>query len=409
MKLLALCTGALALATGLVVPAYAQEHNVSRAQVPPPRIVHPAPRDTSDIRIGLVLAGGRHAAISDDIAAGIGLALSEVQSIAGRKLVLLRDEPEGKAESRAEAFLNAGIDVLVGPATPHDIGGLRDFADARHVPLVVPVPGAAAMAVAKCSPFVLHVAPAGDQVAGPFGSWVGAQKPSKRVYLIGPEDVSARQQMSVFKRSFAAAGGEIVGEEYVAAGNPDFSPYLAKLRLVGADSIYAPFAGDAARAFARDYEASGLFRKVALFGTAAYSGIEGGPKLEGVLGGIIGAVDYVPALDTPENRRFQIDFAKRFHRSPTSYAARGYDAGHLIVEALRKSGGQTKDRDTLAKVLAEVSVTGPRGPVRAATSSERAVDRLYIVREREGEDGPRYDLIDRVPTATSASCAVSRG
>jgi branched-chain amino acid transport system substrate-binding protein len=366
-----------------------------------------------DIRIGLVLSNGRNASISEDIAAGLTLALGEPSfGIGARKFVVLReDNGDGKSADRAQRLIDAGVEFLVGPAQPADVAVLRDIADSRRVPLLVPTPGSTVLAGLKCSPYVLHLTPAGHQAAGPLGSWVGAQKPSKRVYLIAPEDGAARSLVAAFKRSFVAAGGEIVGEEYVSGANQDFSPYLAKLRLVGADSVYAPFAGEAASRFARDYEAFGFYKRVALFGTGSLTATaEGTSRTNGMLGSVISATDYLPSLDTPENKRFQIDFAKRFHRMPTPHAARGYDAGRLIVEALRLTGGKTEDHAALAAALEKVTFVGPRGPIRAGASGGSAVDRLYIVRERADENGPRYELIDRATPATAASCAVaSRG
>ncbi len=400
MRRVAIWGAALALLGAAAMPVVAEER-ASAVRLPPMPVARPAPVNTADIRIGLILGNGSQEAIADDITAGLTLALSEPTfGLGGRKVVLMREMAERSAVENAKLLLEAKANILLGPATARDVVALRDLADSRGVPLIVPVAGAGVLASLKCSPFVLHVTPAGDQVAGPLGAWAGAQKPTKRIYLIAPEEAASRSQVATFKRHFLAAGGEVVGEEYVPAANPDFSPYLAKLRLVGADSVYAPFAGDAAKAFVRDYEAQGLFKRVALLGTSEFSvATAKAAMVGGNIGGLIGAVDYVPAIDSPENGRFQIDFAKRFGRMPSLHAARGYDAGRLIIEALRSIGGKTDDPAVLASALTNVSIVGPRGLVRAAVQGGATVDRLYIVRARQEENGRRYDLIDRVPPA----------
>jgi branched-chain amino acid transport system substrate-binding protein len=410
----ALAFGVMALgAVAALRPALAGDPSVNPASfVRPPEHLRAAPRTAllptpSDIRVGLLLAGGRHAALSADIADGLSLAVAEVgQVVRGHRIVVLRSDGDGSPESAAERgkglLADAGVDVFVGPAAAIATPALRDLADAKRIPLVVPIPGAAVLAAVACSPYVLHLAPGNDQVAGPLGTWVRARTPVKLVYLLAPEDAGSRSQVAAFKRNFVAAGGEVVGEEYVSQANPDFSPYLAKLRLMGADSVYAPFTGDAATAFARQYEALGMAKqRVALVGATASQG--------GLDGGAIGAVDYVPALDTPENRRFQTEFAKAFGRPPSEHAARGYDAGRLIVEALRATGGRTDDPDTFAAQLAAVSFTGPRGLVRADPRRAAAIDHVYIVRTRDGDDGARYELLDRVAPASTGTniCATS--
>lgn len=398
----------------LGVVAASQPASAADASINPASFVRPldslraAPRTAllpipPDIRVGLLLAGGRYAALSADIADGLSLALAEVgQVVRGHRIVVVRSDGDGSPADAAERgrglLADKGVDVFVGPAAPVAMPALRDLADGKRIPLVVPIPGAAVLAAVACSPYVVHLAPGGDQVAGPLGSWVRAQTtPVKQVYLLAPEDAAARSQVAAFKRNFVAAGGEVVGEEYVSQSNPDFSPYLAKLRLMGADSVYAPFTGDAAVVFFRQYEALGMAKqRVALMGATA---LQAGPE-----GGAIGAVDYVPALDTPENRRFQLEFAKAFGRPPSEHAARGYDAGRLIVEALRATGGRADDPDTFAGQLAAVSFIGPRGPVRADPRRTAAVDHVYIVRTRDGDEGPRYELLDRVaPGSAGAS------
>ncbi|HEX9465753.1 MAG TPA: ABC transporter substrate-binding protein [Alphaproteobacteria bacterium] len=378
---------------------------LAQLKIPGPPPVRPQPPEVRpEFRIGLLLAGGPYAASSDDIAAGLALALAEAGGgIHGRQLVILRDDgdgsPGGGAESARRLLAAASLDALVGPATSPELAALREVAESARVPLIVPGPGTAAEAAAKCSPYVLYLAPADEQTAGPLGSWVGSQKPVKHLYLLGPADAAGRSQVAAFKRQFEAAGGEIVGEEYVSGLNPDFSPYFAKLRLMGADTIYAPFAGVPADALVKQYETAGLEKRVGLVGAAALPGM--------VDGSAISAVDYTAVLDTPENQRFRAEFATRFGRVASEHAARGYDAGRLIVEALRTIPLRPHDRDlpdreTLTAALAHASFVGPRGPIQVDPQRGAAMDQLYIVRTRDNLGGTSYELLDRVTSAPGA-------
>ncbi len=346
-----------------------------------PAAASPNTRAHRDIRIGLLLAGGAYAGVSDDIAAGLDLAVTEAgRTVNGRHLVVIREDGDGApadAATRARGLAAAAaVDVLVGPATLGEAAALRDAATEARLPLIVPVP-AAGVTAAKCSPYVFHVVPSDDERAGILGAWIAGAKPAKHVYVLVPQDAPARAAAEAFQRQFEAAGGEIVGQESVSGSNPDFSPYLAKLRLVGADTLYAPFTGAAAKALAQDYQSLGLEKRVAFLGAAA-------PP---VADGAIHAADYMPGLGTPENQRFRAAFAKRFGRPPSGEAARGYDAGRVIVEALRTTRGHIEQAGGFAAVLAQVSFTGPRGAVRGA-----ALNQVYIVRAR----APAGDeLLDR--------------
>jgi branched-chain amino acid transport system substrate-binding protein len=353
---------------------------------PPKVLMH------QDLRIGLLLAGGPHAAAADDIAAGLDLALAETgRTVDRRHLVVVREDGEGgptDAAARARALAAAAaVDVFVGPATRTELPALRDAADEAQVPLIVPV-AEGALAPQHCSPYVFHLVPADDQVAGLVGAWAGGHTPAKHAYVLVPDDKAARANVASFERQYEAAGGEIVGQESVSGSDPDFSPYLAKLRLVGADTIYAPFTGAPAKALASDFKSLGLESHVTVIGGAA------GPA---AIGDGIRAVDYVPGLDTPENQHFRAEFAKHFGRAPSPEAARGYDAGRMIVEAMRTAHGQTEREGGLAALLAQVSFVGPRGSVRGGTLEQLRV----VVGEPAG--GPAGEkLLGRIEPTSPA-------
>ncbi|MBM3536541.1 MAG: hypothetical protein FJX55_01740 [Alphaproteobacteria bacterium] len=357
------------------------------------------------IRLGLLLAGGRHAAASEDIAAGVALALAEVnERVGGRKVTLLREDASrhnGETAEKARRLIAAGADILIGPARPVDMPAVRDLVDRERIPLVVPIPGARTLAALKCSPFVLHLTPAEDQIAAPLGTWIGERKTAKRIYLLAPDESPARETVAAFKKSFVAAGGEIVGEEYVSAPNPDFAPYLAKLRLMDADSVYTLFQGEPAGIFARQFESMGLTKRVAVFG----------PWPVGVhpeKAAVTGAFDYAPSLDTPENRSFREAFSRLFARLPTEHAARGYDAARAVIEALTVTDGRTDDRAMFAAILAHVWFIGPRGAIRADPRRPSMPERLYIVRAEEGSEGTRYEVLDRVNGNGADLCGVTK-
>jgi len=398
------CAAAIALiAAGLASPTL-----FAQSLTEPPPAAEPRLRLVSEdtIRLGLLLAGGRHAAASEDIAAGVSLAIAEANERAGgRKIAVLREDASrqaGDTLEKAKRLIAAGADILIGPARPADVPAIRDLVDSERVPLVVPVPGARALAALKCSPFVLHLTPAEEQIAEPLGSWAGTRKNAKRIYLLAPDESPARETVAAFKKSFVAAGGEIVGEEYVSAPNPDFAPYLAKLRLMDADSVYALFQGEPAGLFARQIDAMGLAKRVAIFGPGLIAGLN--PEKAAVTG----AFDYTPSLDTPENRRFREAFSRLFVRLPTEHAARGYDAARAAIEALEVSEGRTGDRDALAATLARVWFMGPRGPIRADPRRPSMPERLYIVRAEEGSNGTTYEVLDRVNGNGVDLCGVTK-
>jgi len=93
--------------------------------------------------------------------------------------------------------------------------------------------------------------------------------------------------------------------------------------------------------------------------------------------GVVAVSPYNPDADDPKTRKFKKDFKERWGIDPDAYAAHGYDAVVMIVEAIRKAGlNRYRIRDELAKMRRYHGVTGEivlddaysdRGPVVMAT------------------------------------------
>src|SRR4051812_45476602 len=99
------CYAAIAIGVGLIgwgaslELASAAERTVNPANFArSPERARPVLPTPPDVRIGLVLAGGRYAAISDDIADGLAVAIAEVRhTIGGHRIVVLREDGDGSA------------------------------------------------------------------------------------------------------------------------------------------------------------------------------------------------------------------------------------------------------------------------------------------------------------------------
>ena len=87
------------------------------------------------------------------------------------------------------------------------------------------------------------------------------------------------------------------------------------------------------------------------------------PSLREAAAGTVSGAMWDAALDTPENRKFVAAFEAKYKRTPSEYAATGFDAANLLDVALRKTGGDA------GKLAAAVKTAGGefksvRGPFR---------------------------------------------
>ena len=112
--------------------------------------------------------------------------------------------------------------------------------------------------------------------------------------------------------------------------------------------------------------------------------------------GITTALNYVPTIDNPENKRFQQDYQAEHGRIGSEFAVQGYDAGRMVVEAVKAAGG---DKEKLAQALREVRFTGPRGPLEIDPATNNVVQNIYVyTTEVEGDKATQEikDVIEAV-------------
>lgn len=360
------------------------------------------------VRIGLVLASGP---ISQEIANGMALALDEAGPvIGGRPVVVVREDSSGKPEmavDRARKLVDQDrVDMLVGPVTSPEALAMRDFAEERHVPLIVPEAPGNALTGAKCSRFVVRVSYANEQIATALAGYLAAGRKLRRVYMLAADDPLGHDMLDSFRRAFEAAGGEVVGETYVPRNAPDYAPYLMKVRLTGAEVAFAHFTGTAAERFTTAYHELGLHANLKLAGTSwLVSPFHRTDFRLETIAGTIGATNYMPDADSGTERDFVRRFAARFGHLPSEHAAHGYDAGRLIAETLRAEHGHTSDAVRFADALARTPFEGARGLTHIDPATHNVVQDILVVKNSAhgGAGAITGAPLARVPAVAAAA------
>ena len=348
------------------------------------------------IKVGALLPySGVFAGLGVEIADAIDLGFDTFgRTVAGREIVVIREDTEGKPSvglSKAKKLvLRDGVDFLVGPVSSAVAGALRDFVHASRVPLIVANAGNNALTGESCSPYVIRVSFSNAQINRDMGTWMVSQG-YRRVYLMAADYAAGRQMMEAFRTSFIAAGGTVAGEEYAPLSTRDFGPYLSKLKAARPEAAYVFFPGAAAMAFVPQYEGFGLKDTIQLAGAGWLSSAFNIDRQGAAAAGFIGALNYVPTIDSPENAAFQEAFRARFDRVGSEFAVQGYDSARLIVEALKRTGGSTEG---ITEAMHEVSFVGPRGALRIDPRTNNVIQDIYVFETRAVGDRIEQVVID---------------
>ena len=340
-----------------------------------------APALAAEYKVGLLLPfSGVYAGLGSHIENGFALGLDHFGGdLMGNTVVTVREDTEAKPAvglvKAKKLVLQENVDVVAGVVSSAVLGGMRDFMHNAKTPLLVANAGNDQMTGAKCSPYVIRVSFSNSMINRPMGSWL-AKQGVKKVYLMAPDYAAGHQMMEAFKGTFTAGGGQIVGEAYPPLrGTKDYGSYFSAVKSSDADAVYAFFAGGAAIKYVKQYHEFGLAKDFPLYGagfltSAAYVHVQGAAA-----DGIIASLHYVPALDTEENRRFQTTYQAKYGKVGSEFAVQGYDAAHVIIEAIKAAGG---DKEAFKKGLSKVSFNGPRGPLRIDPATNNVVQNIYV-------------------------------
>jgi branched-chain amino acid transport system substrate-binding protein len=135
--------------------------------------------------------------------------------------------------------------------------------------------------------------------------------------------------------------------------------------------------------FVMQMSQAGLLPKLPLYSVFTVDGTTLPSLREAAVGTVSGAM-YDAALDTPENRKFVAAFEAKYKRTPSLYAATGFDAANLLDVALRKAGGDARKLPAAVKA-AGGEFKSVRGPFRFGRNNMPVQD--YYAFETAKVDG----------------------
>src|SRR5574341_18285 len=304
---------------------------------------------------------GPQALVGQDQLDGFTLALEQLGGkLGGQSAKLLREDDQLKPEIGQQIVRKLidkdKVDAIVGLSFSNVLmGSLPRLAESGVVAIATNA-GPSPIAGAQCKPNVFSMAWQNDGAAEAMGKFA-QDRGIKRVYLMAPNYQAGKDMLAGFKRYFK---GEVVDEVYTQVNQPDYSAEIAQLQAAKPDAVFVFYPGGMGINFVKQMSQAGLAGKLPLYSVFTVDGTTL-PALGDAAAGAIGAAMYDASLDTPENRKFVAAFEAKYKRTPSLYAAAGYDAANLLDVALRKAGGDAKQLAAAVKAAGGEfkSVRGP--------------------------------------------------
>lgn len=335
------------------------------------------------IRIGFIApTTGTFAANGRDMINGFTMFWEEKGFVvAGRKVEITEEDDAGTPAltlTKARKLVELDkVHIVAGPLTASSGLALRDYLDTQKIPTIFPIVSADDITQRRTSPYIIRTGWTSSQPAHPFGEWVAKNLKYKRISTIAYDFAFGHEWVSGFQRTFEENGGRIVQKLWPPIGAPDYGPYLAQLPK-NIDAVFAVFSGGDALRFLDQYRSFGLKERLPLIGggTLTDEHVLFGMGDEAL--GIITALHYSAALNTPENRAFGSAYARAYKRSPSYYSENSYTAARFVYEALQAVRGDVENRDQFLAALRSVRIPdAPRGPVQL-DAYQNPIQNIYI-------------------------------
>lgn len=337
-----------------------------------------------DLKIGMVLPmSGPFSAYGRQIESGARLYLSKNgNTVAGRKVeLIIKDDtgvaPEISKRQAQELLVKEKVDILAGfGLTPSAFAVAPLSAEAKK-PMVVM--NAATSAVTTKSPYLVRTSHTLPQVTAPVATWA-AKNGIKKVYTVVADYGPGHDAEGQFKKTFSAAGGQIVGEVRTPVKNPDFAPFLQKIKDTKPDAVFLFLPpGEQTVSFIKGFKERGLAQAgIQMIATGDLTDEDVLDAMGDAALGVITSFHYAEAHKSAENKAYTEAYAKAYPKNRSNFmSVAGYDGMHLIFEALKKTGGDANG-DKFIAAAKGMKWISPRGTISIDPATRDIVQTIYI-------------------------------
>ncbi len=318
-------------------------------------------------------------------------------TVAGRKVELVVKDTTGMAPDLArreaqELITNDKVDFLAGFGLTPNALSVASLATEAKKPMIVM--NAATSIITTRSPYIARVSMTLPQVTAPLATWA-IKNGIRQVYTLVSDYGPGIDAETQFKKTFTAAGGQIVGSVRTPPNNPEFAPFLQRIKDARPQAVFI-FLPQGAQPVAimkgfaeRELDKAGI-RLIATGDVTEDSLIEtmGDAPL-----GVVTTHQYSVAHDSPQNRAFLKAYAEIAGpgNRPNFMAVGAWDGMAAIYEVIRRLGGQI-DGDRAMDVLKGLKIDSPRGPIMIDPATRDVIQTIYVRRVERLKDGKLYNV-----------------
>jgi len=355
-----------------------------------------AAAEENSFKIGLILPmTGQQASTGRQIEAAARLYMAQNgDTVAGKKIQLIVKDDTTVADVTKrlaqELVVSDKVNVLAGFGITPSALATASIATQSKTPSIVMA--AATSSVTEASPYFVRTSFTVPPASVSMADWAPKNGLKKVVTLVsdyGP-GIDAEK---FFKDRFIFNGGLVLDSLRVPLRNPDFAPFLQKVRDLKPDALFVFVPSGAGAAVMKQFLERGMDKAgIKLIGTGDVTDDD---QLNDMGDGALGVVTshhYSAAHTSALNKKFVDAFMKANKgMRPNFMAVSGYDGMRVIYEALRATKGNGNGDALLAAMKGQI-FESPRGPVFIDAQTRDIVQNIYLRKVERAKDGQLYNI-----------------
>lgn len=356
---------------------------------------------------------GKLSPFANEVLSGIQLAVEANRDRAGSASVgLIVKDSESDLASFFDDFsglLNTDRPLaVIGPLLSKNLPVMAELAERAHIPLITPT--ATLPNVRRLGNYVFSTALTFQLQAKRIAAYAIKEQGFRRFCILHPDTTYGRELARLFAQEVRQHEGEVIAIESYKEGETDVSAQLKRMKAEdlkryglsvpvdqtkltgkltkldkkilytpGFDAIFIP--GRAADAGLITAQLNFHDMKVPFLGANGWNSPDFARTADSSIDGAVFVDGFFVDSPTPTVQDFVGRYKKRFQTDPTVFAAQGYDAAKLVIDAVQK--GASSGEAVHDQLLTQPDLSSLAGP--AAFGPDGTLNRpLFLMQIKRG-------------------------
>lgn len=347
-----------------------------------------AKQDANEIKIGADFElTGNVANYGKQALNGIQLAIKEANAnggVLGKQIKLVIADNKSEASEATNAMTKLitedKVSAVLGPVVSANVLAALQVAEDNKVPVLTPTGTNEKITFNdnKVHPYIFRscfIDPLQGKIMANFAT--NTLKVKNAVIFTDNSSDYSKSLAATFEELFTKNGGKIVGKEAFLQKDQDFKSTLTKIKAMNPDVIFLPAYYEEVGKIVKQAREMGI--NIPIIGCDGWDD----PKVvdfagAGALNNTFFSNHYSSQDTDPKVVKFIESYKKEYNQDPGSMAALGYDAGLLLIDAIKRAGSaepekirqaleQTKD---LQLTTSLVTMDARHNPIKSAVVIE---------------------------------------